>query len=603
MSGFVCVVRTDGAPVPPELVERLTAALAFRGPDTRAARCIGQAALGYALLSVGARSAHDCQPLTLDGTSWIVADARIDDQASLFGSLPPLTRDAPASEASLVLRAFMKWDGDCVDHLLGDFAFAIWNAPSRRLMCACDHLGIRPLFYTRTGPWLVASNAIECLRQLPDVSDDLDDQAVADFLLFGHREDTSATTFRDIRRLPPGHRLTWSAERGLEIRRYWDFPIEEPVYRRSADYADELRTLLDRSVADRVRGERVGIFFSGGLDSTAIAATAVQQHRWSAGHPVCGFTFVHESLIPDDARDAAIAAADHLTIPVRFYAVDAARDWNGLTEPGTPEPVLPSLHGERRRTCYADMAAHSRIALDGEGADNALHYEWRAYLSYLLRTKRWTRIAADAFTFLAHRRRPPFFQTLLNGAQRPAPDGGASIPPWISADLIDRLRLRERWEQVMRATGSAHPVRPVAYGSLHTPLWPSLFDGVDAAYTRVPLEVAYPFLDLRVLRFLMRVPVVPWCRDKYLLRYAFKDVLPPEVRNRPKTPLQGHPHHEKIRRDGWPGIVTSPRLDGYVNASRFADANRSPWDTEAALRAVALSRWLAGLESPAAAQG
>ena len=153
----------------------------------------------------------------------------------------------------------------------------------------------------------------------------------------------------------------------------------------------------------------------------------------------------------------------------------------------------------------------------------------------------------------------------------------------------------------MSPTSSAHPVRPVAYGSLHTPLWPPLFDGLDAAYTRVPLEVAYPYLDLRVLRFLMRVPVVPWCRDKYVLRYAFRDALPRAVRNRPKTPLQGHPHHEKVRRDGWPGVVASPRLDGYVNPARFAPPAGSPWDTEAALRTVALSRWLAALESPVAA--
>jgi len=604
VSGFVCLVRTDGAPVPPELVAQLTGALAFRGPDGHATRCIGQAALGHARLSVGARSAHDCQPLTLDGGSWIVADARIDDRASLVEKLPPRTCETPASDASLVLRAFLKWDADCVEHLLGDFAFAIWNERSRRLLCACDPLGVRALFHTEIGPWLAVSNAIECLRQLPDVSDELDDRAVADFLLFGHREDPSATTFRDIRRLPPGHRLTWSAERGLEIRPYWEFPIEEPLYCRPVDYADRLRTLLDQAVADRVRGERVGIFFSGGLDSTAIAATAVRLNRASADHPVRGFTFVYESLIPDDEREAAVAAAGHMDIPVRCYAVDARRDWDDLVEPETPEPYLPSMHGEARRICYAEMAAHSRIALNGEGADNALHYEWRAYLSYLLRTKRWKRIAVDAYTFLAHRRRPPFFDTLTGGGQRSPSDAvEPTIPRWISPDLVERLRLRERWEQVMRATDSEHPVRPVAYGSLQTALWQSLFDGLDPAYVRVPLEVAYPFLDLRVLRFLMRVPVVPWCRDKYLLRYAFRDVLPPVIRTRPKTPLQRHPHHEKVRRDGFPAVVASRRLDAYVNSSLVGDSMRSAWDTEAALRVVALSRWVAGLESPAAAQG
>jgi asparagine synthase (glutamine-hydrolysing) len=93
LSGFVAVVGTDGSPVPSELIERLTAALAFRGPDGRATRCVGQAALGHTALSMGARSAHDCQPLSVDGTSWIVADARIDDRAALH--LIDLRLDSP----------------------------------------------------------------------------------------------------------------------------------------------------------------------------------------------------------------------------------------------------------------------------------------------------------------------------------------------------------------------------------------------------------------------------------------------------------------------------------------------------------------------------
>jgi asparagine synthase (glutamine-hydrolysing) len=498
----------------------------------------------------------------------------------------------------------MKWDVACADHLLGDFAFAIWDARSRRLACACDHLGIRASFYTQVGPWLVVSNAIECLRQLPGVSDDLDDQAVADFLLFGHRDDPSATTFRDIRRLPPAHRLTWSAERGLEIRPYWEFPIEEPLYCRAGEYADQLKALLNQAVADRVRGERVGIFLSGGLDSTTIAGAAVRQNRSSEADPVRGFTFVYESLIPDDERGATLAAADHFEIPVQFYVVDAMRDWGAFTETDTPEPSLGSMHGEPRQTCYADMAAHSRVALNGEGTDNALHYEWRAYLSFLRRTHRWTRIAADALIFLAHRRRPPLLHTLMNGAPRAGSDGTEpTIPSWMSVDLIERLHLHERLAYVGRATDSAHPARPVAYGSLRMPLWQSLFDGLDAAYTRVPLEVAYPFLDLRMLRFLMRVPVVPWCRDKYLMRYTFRGDLPEVVRRRPKTPLRGHPHYEKVRRDGVPRLAASRLLEQYGSPQQFENVPSSPAHTEAALRFLALSRWLARLESAPAAAG
>jgi asparagine synthase (glutamine-hydrolysing) len=596
------MLRTDGASVPPHLITHLTAGLAFRGPDAPAVRCVGQSALGHARLSLGARSVIDEQPLALDGERWIVADARLDDRAALAAALSSDRHASAASDAGLILRAYGKWGERCLEHLLGDFTFAIWNARSRRLFCACDHLGVRALFYAHVGPWLVVGNAVECLRRLPDVSDELDDEAVADFLLFGHRDNPSATTFRDIRRLPPAHRLTWDAEGGMAVRPYWEFPIEEPVYAPPAEYARRVQVLLDQAVSDRVRGERVGIFLSGGLDSTAIAAAAVRQQPSPDRHSVRGFTFVYDSLIRDDEREAAAAAAAHLGIPLRYYVVDGARGWDAFTEPAAPEPFVASMHGEPRRRCYADMAAHSRIALDGEGADNALEYEWPAYLSYLRRNRRWMRIVADAGIFLRHRRRPPLFATVMKNTA--PPDRGrddATLPSWISPDLVERLRLRDRWAQVMRPLESAHPVRPVAYASLRMPLWQSIFDALDPAYTRVPLEVAYPFLDLRVLRFLMRVPVLPWCRDKYLLRYAFRRALPSAVTGRAKTPLRGHPHLEKVRRDGWPRVVLSPRLDAFVTAPPFGRSMESPSNTDAALRAVALSRWLACLESPVAA--
>jgi asparagine synthase (glutamine-hydrolysing) len=597
VSGIVALVRTDGAPIDPGLIERLTEALRFRGPDARSARCIGQAALGHALLMRSPLAERECQPFTIDGNAWITADARIDDGDHLNDVLDVRGPRRPVSDPSLILRAFLRWDVACVDHLLGDFSFAVWDARGRRLVGACDHLGIRPLFYTEVGPWLVVGNAIECLRRLPDIPDELDDLPIADFLLFGHRADQSTTTFRKIRRLPPAHRLIWTQEEGLRVEQWWKFPVEDPVYCRDSDYAEQLRELLATAVSDRTRGERVSVFLSGGIDSTAVAATAVRLDPSTAESRVHGFTFVHKSLIPDDEGPAADSAARHLGIPSRQYVVDAERGWDHLIDRGAPEPLLSSMPGEERKRCHADIAEHSRIALNGEGADNALHYEWASYLAYLRRMRRWRRMAMDTLAFVRHCRRPPLLHALLQGAWRTAKQTQPIIPRWMSADLVERLGLLERWREVMRDPVSEHPVRPVAYFSLQMPAWQSFFDGFDPAYTRVPVEVCYPFLDLRVLRFLMRIPTVPWCRDKHLLRFAFRDELPRVVWRRRKTPLQGDPHYAKVRRDGLPAVVLSPRLEAYVSVQRVSRDPSSPEDTEALLRLVALSRWLAHLES------
>jgi len=608
VSGIVAAVRTDGAAVSPELIQTLTASLGFRGPDAQASRCDGPAALGHTLLHTGPASDHDCQPLTLDGRTWIVADGRIDARSTLIAELETDSQGllVAASDAELILRAYMKWGTACVERLLGDFAFAIWDALPRRLFCARDHLGVKPLYYTQVGAWLAVSNAVECLRQHPAVSGELDDLAVADFLLFGHRTDHAATTFRDIRRLPPAHTFTWSPDLGASVRRYWQLPVDEPIYHRESEYVDELVNLLDQAVVDRLRTDRVGIFFSGGIDSTALAAAAVRHIRSSARDPVRAFSFAYETLIEDDERTYADAAARHLGIPCQYYVVDRSAGWQDPDGAQAPEPLLTADERGASDRCHSDMAAHSRVAFLGEGPDNAMLYEWRAYLSFLRRGGRWARLAADGVKFLIHHRRPPLLATML---RRAAPTDAAPepmLPTWLAPALVHRLRLEDRWGDVMRREDTRHPYRPRAYFSLQMPLWQAVFDSLDPSYTGVPLEVRHPFLDIRVLRFLLRLPVVPWCRNKYLLRRAFRNVLPAAVVRRRKTPLRGDPTQERVRRYGLPPVRLTPRLEMYGVPGRVQDAAATPLAAEAALRLVALSHWLSHLDSQdrrAAARG
>lgn len=151
----------------------------------------------------------------------------------------------------------------------------------------------------------------------------------------------------------------------------------------------------------------------------------------------------------------------------------------------------------------------------------------------------------------------------------------------------------------MRAATSEHPTRPAGYFSLQLPLWQSMFASVDPAYTGALLEVRYPFLDLRLIRFLMRVPAVPWCRGKHLLRYAFRHDLPDAVRRRPKSPLRRQPYVEKIRRDGLPPVSLTPGLERYGSPRRLnmEEATSSASAAEAAVRFAAFSQWFARLES------
>jgi asparagine synthase (glutamine-hydrolysing) len=240
MSGIVGIVNTDGAPVDRGLLVRLTASLDYRGPDARAVWIDGHVGFGHTMLRTTDESVNERQPLCLDGSVWITADARVDGRAELRDKLgnESVAGLDTVTDVELILHAYRRWDTACVDHLLGDFAFAIWDGRKQRLFCARDHFGVKPFFYARVGTALLFGNTLNCLRLHPGVSDTLNEVAIGDFLLFGTNQDPATTTFSDLRRLPGAHCLTWSRDR-VDVSRYWSLPIDGHIrYKRSRDYVD-----------------------------------------------------------------------------------------------------------------------------------------------------------------------------------------------------------------------------------------------------------------------------------------------------------------------------------------------------------------------------
>jgi asparagine synthase (glutamine-hydrolysing) len=595
MSGLIAVVRTDGAPVDASDLGPMMTALRVRGPDACGTECQGAVGLGHAWLRTGDGPIDQRQPLTLDGTTWIVADGRVDARSALAGKLclDPSRPLGGIPDAELILRAYLAWGERSVERLVGDFAFAIWDGAARRLFCARDHLGIKPLYYATVGEWLLVSSAIEPIRRHSAVGDRLDDQAIADYLLFGHNADHAATAFHDVRRVPPAHTLEWSCG-GIRLRRYWQLPIEDPIYLRDEEYLEELRALLRQAVSDRLRAPAVGIFLSGGLDSTTLAAMAATELPRTS---IRGFTIAYESLIADAEPEAAALAARELEIEARRVVADRPAGWPEPLIGNAPEPFVALIETPVMR-CYREMARFSPVALYGEGPDNALFYDWRPYLSYMRRSARWSRLAADALQFVSHHKQFPLVRAIRHRLLTSTAAGSEVplIPRWMSPDLVARLNLRHRWALVMGPLPSQHAIRPTAYASLLMPLWHTIFDSLDPAYTGASLEVRYPYLDIRVLQFLLKVPAVPWCRDKHLLRLAMKGILPDAIRLRRKTPLAGGPEYERVRRYGLPPLRSTPRLRAFGAPELLGGDAPGPEEAGANVRFVVLSHWLNQLE-------
>lgn len=608
MGGIVGVLNVDGRPLDDTLLPRLTSALSFRGPDRQRWRMIAaHVGLGQTLLASTDLSGGVEQPFTLDGATWIVGDARVDARQDLVAELESGPHGAAGEEApdlELILRAYSRWGERCVEHLLGDFTFAVWDGPRQRLFCARDHLGVKPFYYAQCGTAIVFSNTLDCVRCHPAVSGELNDSAIADFLLFGVNQDPASTVFRDIRRLAPAHTITW-ANQQLRCRQYWTLPIDEPLFLKSAhEYSERFTELLRRSIRDRLRTARVGILMSGGIDSPTLAATALEVLRKdSAGFALHAFTSVYDRLIPDEERYYAGLVATHLDIPIHY---DVRDDETSLMQWGqiavhTPEPVDNPAAVAASHEFLERAASTARVFLYGEGPDNALQYEWRPFVSYLLSERRVSVLARSVLHDLAIHRRVPFWCSIKHSAtaRREQDEWRERFPEWLDDSFAARYECRQRWESSRQPPVSPHPVRPSAFAGFGRTLWPSWFEECDLSAARAHIELRHPFLDLRLLRYMLAVPAMPWCRNKLILRRSMRSSLPSQVLRRRKTALAGCADLKRVEAGGFPELSPSPDLLRYVNPHKVPRTPRTAVELRATLRPLGLSYWLNQLRSAA----
>lgn len=539
MSGFVGIFNLDGAPIDRDLISRMTNYMAFRGPDAQAIWTDGNVGFGHTLLCTTRESETKKQPLTLDSEVWIVADARIDDRRNLIEKLEDkLSRSLAVApnDAELILYAYVAWGEDCVKHLIGDFAFAIWDNRSQQLLCARDHLGVRQLYYGGNGASFVVSNTLNCLRLHPSVSNKLNELAIGDFLLFGLNQEPNTTVFTDIQKLPQAHKLIVSSQQ-VRSQQYWT-PSATPINRKPADIIDEFLDLLSRSVKDRLRTSGAGISMSGGLDSPAVAAMAAK-----ASLDLCAYCVVYEQVFADEERKYANLVADALRIPIEFLHGDKINQTtNGRTMGFAPEPFDVEPIFVVSDELLKRISSQYRVALTGWDGDMLMVESPKHSFAASIKRGAITKLLSDVarYVYFTHRPPPVGIRTQLRRWRNPHWNR-SPYPAWLNDKFSSKLDLAQRWQEVYAERPPAHPLRPSAFRILFSPSWDSLLSRFDAGETLLPLEVCHPLIDVRVVDYLLSLPIIPWLLNKTILREAMNGILPDAVRQRPKSPLAGDP--------------------------------------------------------------
>jgi asparagine synthase (glutamine-hydrolysing) len=616
VSGFAGIVRINPSGVSADAdkaaLRRMAEAIAFRAPDALQQIVQPRAALAFSLLTTGPAPQSASQPCTVDGEAWLLGDVRCDGRDQLAARLKEAGLRLPeiVTSEELILHTFAQFGESALTEINGDLSFVIWNAKKNRLIAFRDLTGARPFFYSHCDGAIIFSNTLQAIVVSGLVSRELDERFLGDFLL-GHPDyDPSISVYRDIRRLPPGHLLEFD-ERGLAIRRIANMPLEDPLLLKEEEYIEEFRRLLREAVRDRLPPCDTTVLLSGGLDSTTIAAEAASLRKSGARDGnlrLRAFSVDSQPLFNDHETELAARFAAKLGIACDVVHCGDELPFGNAEDANArlPEPVLDPYF-ELIRSLYRQTAKNSRVAFSGGGGDEVLRLQAWPYLRFLYKKKgKLSAFGTLARYVFGHRKLPPLGAGIRTGARRLLRVGDdqdlPEFPLWLNPEFARRMDLPGRWQLMNSANKSRHEFNPRAYELANDLSVASALEVVDATWTGCPLEFRWPFMDRRLVRFMLRTPPVPWAMDKYLLRRSQVGILPVEILDRPKTPLQGDSLLLHARAGDW-NPVPSERppdcIQQHVNWALLVEQLKKTQDESLHqhLRPVALARWLKNVEN------
>ncbi|HUI06847.1 MAG TPA: asparagine synthase (glutamine-hydrolyzing) [Verrucomicrobiae bacterium] len=310
MCGILGLIRRQ--PIAEPLFRRALNTMAHRGPDDDGVEHLGDVWLGHRRLSILDLSAHGHQPMTDPSRRfWIVFNGEIYNFLEVRRELEQKGfRFVSDCDTEVILRAYEVWGEECLERLNGMFAFAIWDEREKVLFAARDRLGVKPFYYVEMADGVAFASEVKALLQLPGVPREFNAAALPKYLAFLWVPDPD-TLFRGVKKLPPGHKLVWRAGQS-RIEPWWD--VAQIVTSRAPLYAAkrDVARLLGESVRERLISDvPLGVFLSGGLDSSTILAMARQHTRDSIITFTVGFRPQDLALdiIPDDMRYARLMAS------------------------------------------------------------------------------------------------------------------------------------------------------------------------------------------------------------------------------------------------------------------------------------------------------
>lgn len=618
MSGIVGLLDRGNGGIETDELATMHERLSHRGPDGAKTWCDDAIGLGHQLLATTPEAQYDHQPVR-NGSLVVTADARLDNRGELLETLPVSTARTPIPDSELLLAAYREWGEQCVDHLIGAFAFAVWDQDKGSVFCARDHMGVKPLYYHCDEDLFAFATEQKALLTLPSVTYELDETKVGDFLT-GTFEDTKNTFYTGIRRLPPAHAMVVGVgEDDARMRQYWDLdPTRTITLESDAAYERRFRELLEQAVQCRLRtNDSIGTTLSGGLDSSSITAVArdllppdTTLQTFSGVFddiPSCDEREYIETLVERDGIDPSYVIVDDLS-PVAH--IDQALEYHD-------EPISNTMHYMKWALTERASSSGVGVVLDGANGDNAVDYGL-GRLPELARTGRWLTLVRELQAmgdvlgvsprWLFRQHVAPWLVPARIRSHyrrlRGKPVDERLANSTLDPSFVRRIDLRSRYRE-LTSEGAVHKrsARRWQYRSLKSGDIVSFFEANDLTNAAFGIEPRYPFTDKRLIEFSLAIPPTQQLADgwtRMILRRSLADVLPEKIRWRPWKTLLNPAFTDGLARETQrleSHVTDSSRLDRYLDGDRLAEAyeryTREPnaRDVDVLWKALSLSMW------------
>ena len=557
MCGLTGLFRPDAAPVDAKLLARMTDALASRGPDGDGYHVEPGIGFGHRRLSIiDLEGGH--QPMfNEDRSVVIVFNGMIYNFQELWPKLQALGHvfTSNHSDTEAIVHAWESWGPDCLQHINGMFALALWDRNRGQFFMARDRLGKKPMHYARTTDGgLAFASELKAFAPIPGIDRRLSPQAIEDFFTFGYVPDP-ATIYRGIHKLPAAHFMLIERDGSSKgPQRYWNVPIA-PIALTEQDAIPALRAHLNNATSIRLASDvPLGAFLSGGVDSSAVVATAAMLQK----NPLTTFTIGFEGA-EDETPYAQMMATryhtrQHSERAAAVDMIDAARLQGAIFgEPFGDQSSVPT------HSVCALARRHVTVAVSGDGGDEVFagyrRTRWHSLTEGVRRhipaPLRRAVLGPLAAIYPKLDRAPRFLRakhtltelsldsalgyarmvTKTHAAQR-----RALFSPTLNAAL-DGHDPNAGIVALMDECPSDDALVQAQYVDLHTYLVGDILTKVDRTSMANSLEVRAPFLDHRLVAWGLNLPPALKLRGqsgKYILKKALEDAVPAEILYRPK---------------------------------------------------------------------